>query len=411
MATKNETGMREVTARELERLRREALMAKQELQHRFEYYFHVLREKHFEMEKQLDEVVRVAETQVADRQAKLNQLTITKAEVSQNLIHNDLIKTRLNVSRELNEETQRLEAIVDQIPYVWLEWRDECLVDGMAGLCRVCERVSYVNRHNPVWSGVNKGKGQNEIFDPYGLSTDTHNGDVHVCDYEAHRIQVFSREGIHQKSIRPQGLYRPYNITVTPHHLFVSCSQSYRIYKLDKLSGINMCCVKTEYSMRGLTADTDTLYAGMYDSKQMSHFSLEDLTTNRVTPLNSPQITQDTTLEDLKITTSLFIVLFRDCNYLIQTFTRDGNLIQVIASQDQLMDASYLCVDRYLNIIVSDWQAHNLNVFSIDGYLLTTIGQEGEGTGEFSYPEGIDVDMEGRIVVIDKNKSHMLQFF
>ena len=408
MATEIVTGMREETARELERLRREVLMAKQELQHRFEYYFRVLREKHFEMEARLDEVVRVAETRMADRQTQINQLIITKADVSQDLIHNELNETRLRFTRELDEKIQGLEAIVDQVPSVWLEWRDEWLTGGMAELCRVCEGVSYVNRHNPVCSGVNEGKGQNEIYIPCGLSTDRHNGDVYVCDCKLDRIQVFSREGIHQRTISPQGMSDPSEITVTPHHLFVNCGLN-RIYKLDKLSGSILCSVKTEYNISGLSADTDTLYAGIWESNQIFHLSLEDLTIIRVTSLNSPHITQDTMLQDLKIATSLFIVLFRYNP--IQTFSKDGNLIQVIASQDQLILAGYLCVDRHLNIIVSDCEVQNLKVFSIEGHLLTTIGREGEGPGKFDFPRGIDIDKEGRIVVVDNKKSHCLQFF
>ena len=411
MATEIVTGMREETARELERLRREVLMAKQELQHRFEYYFRLLREKHFEMEAQLDEVVRVAEAQLVDRRTQLDQLIITKADVAQNLIHNELNETRLRFTRELDEKIQGLDAIVDQVPSVWLEWRDEWLTGGMAELCRVCEGVSYVNRHNPVCSGVNKGEGQNEISLPFDLSTDRHNGDVYVCDWDAARIQVFSREGIHQRTISLQGLTYPDHITVTPHHLFVSCILPCRIYKLDKLSGSFLCSVITAYIISGLSADTDTLYAGMCGSNQIFHLSLEDLTIIRVTSLNSPHITQDTMLQDLKIATSLFIVMFYDCNYPIQTFSRDGNLIQVIASQDQLIDAYYFCVDRHLNIIVSDRMAHNLKVFSIEGHLLTTIGQEGEGPGKFRCPKGIDIDKEGRIVVVDLKESHKLQFF
>ena len=101
------------------------------------------------------------------------------------------------------------------------------------------------------------------------------------------------------------------------------------IYKLNKLSGSNLCSVETEDDVSGLSADTNTLYAGMLESNQISHLSLEDLTNIRVTPLNSPYITQDTRQRDLKITTSLFIILFRVCNFPIQTFSRDGNLIQV----------------------------------------------------------------------------------
>ena len=412
MATEIGAGMREEIARELERIRREVLMAKQELRDRFEYYFGVLREKHLEMEARLDEVVRVAETRVVDRQTQLNQLRITKAEVSQNLVHNKLNETLVNVSRELDEKIQGLEAIVDQVPSVWLEWRDEWLVGGMAELCVVCEGVSYVNRHNPVCSGVNRGEGQNELSNPLGLSTDRHNGDVYVCDSGADRIQVFSREGIHQRTISPQGLSDPDQITVTPHQLFVSCLTSPRsLLKLDKLSGSILCSVETECDIFGLSADTDTLYAGVRSSNQICHHSLEDLTIIRVTTLNSPHITQDTTLLDLKIATSLFIVLFGHCNYPIQTFSRDGNLIQVITSQDQLIDASYLCVDRHFNIIVSDMGPHNLKIFFIEGHLLTTIGQEGEGPGKFYLPMGIDIDKEGRIVVVDWKRSHILQFF
>ena len=413
MATEIEDDMPEETTRELERIRREVLMAKQELQDRFEYYFRVLREKHLEMEARLDEVVRVVETQVADRQTQLNQLRITEAETSQYLIHNKLNDLLVNVSREYDEKIQELEAIVDQLPSVWIEWHDEWLVDGMAELCRVCEGVPYVSRHNPVCSGVNRGKGQNEIYTPCGLSTDTLNGDVYVCDLGAARIQVFSREGIHQRTIRPQGLFLPSPVeaTVTPHQLFIRSILPHHICKLDKLSGSILCSVETEDILSGLSADSDTLYAGMYVSNQVCHFSLEDLTTIRVTPLNSLHITQDTALRDLKIATSLFVVLFDDCNYPIQTFTRDGNLIQVITSRDQLSHAHYLCVDRRLNIVVCDTRAHNLKVFSMEGHLLTTIGQEGEGPGKFYRPFGIDVDKDGRIVVVDEKQSNKLQFF
>ena len=405
MATEIVTGMREETARELERLRREVLMAKQELQHRFEYYFHVLREKHLQMEARLDEVVRVAEAQLVDRRTQLNQLIITKAEVAQNLIHNELNETRLRFTRELDEKIQGLEVIVDQVPSVWLEWRDEWLTGGMAELCRICEGVSYVNRHNPVCSGVNKGEGQNEIYHPYGLSADRHNGDVYVCDWLGYRIQVFSREAIYQRTISPQGFSHPVYSTSTPHHLFVSCHEPNRIYKLDKLSGIILCCVKTNHLISGLTADTDTLYTGVHFVNQVSQHSLEDLTTIRVTPLNSPHMT-DTGLRDLKIATSLFIVLFHSS---IQTFSRDGDLIQVIVSDDQLFGSSYFCLDRHLNIIVSSCFSRYLKVFSIEGHLLTTIGQEGDE--QFDGPRGIDIDKEGRIVVVDDKKSHILQFF
>ena len=411
MATEFVADMRKETARELERIRGEVAIAKEELRVRFEYYFQVLRGKHLELVAQLDEVVRVAETQVEDRQLKLNQLKVTKADASHNLQHNELNETLINVSRELDEKIRGLEATVDRIPSLWLEWHDGWLEGGMAGLCRLCEGVSYVNRHNPVWSGVNRGVEQTEIFTPFDLSIDRDNGDIFVSDYAAHRIQVFSKEGNYSKTIKPQGMICPYSITVTLHHLFVGCRDARSIYKLDKVSGDILCCVKTGYVIRGLSVDTDTLFVGMCGTNSIYHLSVEDLRSVELTPLNSPHITEDTSLRGLKLAPSLFIVLFHECPYSVQSFSRDGNLMHLIVSQEQLIGASCFCLDRHMNIVISDEKAHNVKVFSREGQLVATIGHKGTGPGEFRSPQGIDINKEGLVVVVDSKQSRKLQFF
>ena len=410
MATEIVAEMREETARELERIRVEVVVAKEELRVRFEYYFQVLRGKHLELVAQLDEVVRVAETQVEERQVKLNQLRITKAEVSHNLQHNELSETLANMTRELDEKIRGLEATVDRIPSVWLEWCDGWLEGGMAGLCRLCEGVSYVNRHNPVWSGVNRGDGQIEIYIPLALSIDRDNGDIFMCDPGVYRIQVFSKEGNCSRTIKLQGMPFPISLNVSLHHLFVSCYPK-SIYKVDKVSGVILCYVEADYVMYGLSVDTDTLYAGMHETNRISHFSVEDLRYVDTTPLNSPHITQETRLFDLKLVSSLFIVLFCECTYPVQSFSRDGNLIRLIVSQEQLIEAEYFCLDRNMNIIISDHGAHNVKVFDREGQLVATIGHEGTRPGEFCQPRGIDINKEGLIVVADFKDSHKLQFF
>ena len=411
MATEIVAEMREETARELERIRGEVVVAKEELRVRFEWYFQVLRAKHLELVAQLDEVVRVAETRVEERQVKLNQLRTTKAEVSHNLQHNELNEILVNVSRELDEKIRGLETTVDRIPSVWLEWCDVWLEGGMVGLCRLCEGVSYVNRHNPVWSGVDRGDGQIEIYNPTGLSIDRDNGDIFVCDLGVNRIQVFGKEGNYLRTIKQQGITIPICIAVSLHHLFVSCSLPRSIYKLDKVFGDILCCVKIDYFMRGLSVDTDTLYAGMNETNRISHYSVEHLRSVDRTPLNSPHITQETRLLDLKLVSSLFIVLFRYCSYPVQSFSRDGNLVRLIVSQEQLMGAFHLCLDRNMNIIICDNRAHNVKVFDREGQLVATIGHEGTGPGEFQNPGGIDINKEGLIVVVDRKQSHVLQFF
>ena len=412
MATEFEPGMSEETAMELERVRREVLIAKQELGYRFERYSRMLHDKHLEMEARLDEVVRVAETQATDRQTKMNQLTIAKAEMLQTLQHNELHDTVTDMSRKLDEEMERLSAIVDQVPYVWLEWRDEWLEDGMRDLCHVCEGVSYVHRQTPVCTGVRSGCRRKELYSPQGLVTDRDNGEVYVCNYIPNRIQVYDKDGNYQRSFTHEELSIPDRIAITPHQLFVICiGTPHSILKLDKLSGSIMSIVTLEYLLSCITTDTDTLYAGTQRANQILHLSLEDMSTMKITSLNSPYTRQDTKLFDLKVTTSLFVVLFHNSNKPIQTFSREGNLIRIIASEEQLTKPNFLCLDRHYNIIVSDFAAHNLKVFSPEGDLIATIGHYGTGPGEFYSPTGIDVDREGRIVVIDNKRTHRLQFF
>ena len=258
-------------------------------------------------------------------------------------------------------------------------------------------------------TGVSKGGGQNEISNPRGLVTDRDNGEVFVCDFSADRIQVFDKDGNYQRSVEHEGMYLPVSIATTPHQLFV-CEMLSRILKLDKLSGNIMASVAPIEPISCITADTDTLYGGVYGTNQILHLSLEDMSIMKMTSLNSPYIQQDTKLSDLKVTPSLFVVLFLSSNDQIQTFSKEGNLIRTIGSEE-LRRPDYLCLDRHYNILVSDNTAHNVKVFSSEGHLIATIRHEGTGPGEFYHPMGIDVAKDGLIVIVDNKVTHMLQFF
>ena len=72
---------------------------------------------------------------------------------------------------------------------------DEWLEGGLREMCHVCEGVSYVHRHTPMWTGVSRGEGRNQIYTPHGLVTYRDNGDVFVCDFTANRIQVYDKDG------------------------------------------------------------------------------------------------------------------------------------------------------------------------------------------------------------------------
>jgi hypothetical protein len=44
---------------------------------------------------------------------------------------------------------------------------------------------------------------------------------------------------------------------------------------------------------------------------------------------------------------------------------------------------------------------HRIQKFSSEGDFISSFGSEGEGDGQFIEPEGVDVDSEGNIYVVD----------
>ncbi|HDP70035.1 MAG TPA: 6-bladed beta-propeller [Actinobacteria bacterium] len=66
----------------------------------------------------------------------------------------------------------------------------------------------------------------------------------------------------------------------------------------------------------------------------------------------------------------------------------------------------------YLNqkFYVTDVGDHTVKVFDLSGNLLKKIGKGGNGIGEFSYPNGVAVDKDGKIYVSDSNNSRIQVF-
>ena len=170
-----------------------------------------------------------------------------------------------------------------------------------------------------------------------------------MCDSMAARIQVFSREGIHQRTINPQGLSSPAHIAVTPHQLFVRFTLPNCIYKLDK---------------KKVTRDRVFVLDG--SDTCMFIFNSEHLLINRIITRGSGKQTNN-------------------------PFSFD--------------------IDRDYNIVMSDYSNHCVYVFSKEGELIHTFGKQGQGIGEFYSPYGIVLDSTGRIIVVCWKDANCLQFF
>ncbi|MFQ5588451.1 MAG: SMP-30/gluconolactonase/LRE family protein [Nitrospiria bacterium] len=76
----------------------------------------------------------------------------------------------------------------------------------------------------------------------------------------------------------------------------------------------------------------------------------------------------------------------------------------------QLYFPTYLALDRFGNLYVSNTMNARVDVFSPEGVYLKTIGERGNAFGMFDKPKGIALDGFGHLYVVDSNWSNVQIF-
>ena len=116
---------------------------------------------------------------------------------------------------------------------------------------------------------------------------------------------------------------------------------------------------------------------------------------------------------DIKLTPEDIVVL-RDGSPCIQFYDYSHQLIREIIIREegnQVINPWYFCLDRELNILITDFSADVVMIFSNGGELLYKLGKSGEQRGDFISPTGIATDREGRVIVVSHNLENCIKIF
>ncbi|KAI6653556.1 E3 ubiquitin-protein ligase TRIM71 [Oopsacas minuta] len=76
-----------------------------------------------------------------------------------------------------------------------------------------------------------------------------------------------------------------------------------------------------------------------------------------------------------------------------------------------LQTAAFFCLDRIGNIVLSDAQNHNVQIYSPSGLLLHTLSQKGHSIGEVFVPSGVYVTKNDDVIVASQNSNYPIQIF
>ena len=95
-------------------------------------------------------------------------------------------------------------------------------------------------------------------------------------------------------------------------------------------------------------------------------------------------------------------MLCRD-NPCVHVFSHAGERLRSLVSrgnQMQVTNPLFFCLDAAENIIIGDFFAHRINIFSKEGNFIKTVGEEGQQPGMLYKPIGLTLTKELSLVVL-----------
>ena len=117
---------------------------------------------------------------------------------------------------------------------------------------------------------------------------------------------------------------------------------------------------------------------------------------------------------DVKVSRNRLYVLCPYNSPCMLVLTLEGDKLHSLITCRRGMDVLepyFFCLDSLNKFVLSDDGSHSIRVFSPEGNLLHTIGREGHQPGMFSYPRGVAITPNGRLVCVSWNNNYGLQIF
>ena len=275
--------------------------------------------------------------------------------------------------------------------------------------------LDYSLKKKPVLAVGKEGKANNELYLPSGLALDEPNQLIYIADSYNSRIQVVSFAGKFLKRFGHGILQRPWGIAVTEDNVFVTDSDLHALlqfskkdYKLVRRTGTKGRGEGQLNYPRGLCIDYNgDVYLAESNNHRVSVFS-KDL--NFLEHLFTQQLSYP---RDVKVTPNSVVLLDESPNC-IHFFSRSGAFLRSCVTRGEggmVYCPQFFCLDPAGNILITDYNRHDIKILSPSGQLMHTIGKEGYGRGELFYSEGICLSLTGTIFVVSDSDNFCLQSF
>ena len=276
---------------------------------------------------------------------------------------------------------------------------------------------NYAAFQQPIVAVGEVGSVPGKLIQPCGVSIEQETGHIYVADLSNNRIQIFSQTGEYLNHFGGPHLKWPWGILFHRDSIYITDVGHHAIF-LFTLSDLTM---KKRFGKKGSGNEDFTCpkqvaispNQHLYVADQENHI-IQILSTN-LDFLGSLRHQNMRDPVDVKFKNKELYVLTLKESECIQVFSLTGEKIRSLVTRQgdgmQTIESLFFCLDKRNNIIISDLSTDDIKVFSPEGELLHTIGQEGHEAGKFSYPTGIAILKSNKLVCVSSNTSFSLQIF
>ena len=275
--------------------------------------------------------------------------------------------------------------------------------------------LDYSLKKQPVLAVGRKGNANNELYRPTGLALDEPNQLIYIVDCGSSRIQVVSFAGEFLKSLGKGILKGPHGIAVTEDNVFVTDWGLHALFRFSKKDYKLVRRTSTKGREEGqlryprglCTYYNGDVYVADYENNRVSVFS-KDL--NFLKHLFTQHLRRPC---DVKVTPNSVVVL-DESPKCIHFFSISGAFLRSCVAEGEdgmVYNPRFFCLDPVGNILITDYNRHNIKILSPSGQLMHTIGKEGYERGELFCPYGIRLSQTGTIFVVSGSYHFGIQTF
>ena len=274
----------------------------------------------------------------------------------------------------------------------------------------------YATCHTRVVATGKQGDAPGELYNPQGVAIHEETHHIFVANCDNDRVEIFSEteEFLYQLGVGQ--LSEPWGIATHGDSVYVSC---YGDHTVSKFSLTELCRVRRiggdgsnngQFSIPSQLT-TDPIGCVFIADWGNGRICIHDPDLNHLRNITLQSMSRPF---DVKVSRDRLYVLCPFNNPCLLVLTLEGDKLHSFITCGEGLDVLcpfYFCLDPLNNFFLSDYKSHSIRVFSPEGNLLHTIGREGHQQGMFSYPRGVAVTPNGRLVCVSWNENYGLQIF